>query len=109
MKKGLQEWMKELEGNKELAKKVQEMKDPKDIVKIAHENGYEITEDEIMDAVLESVSGGGFGSSMKKFFGGLIETFTPYAKKSFEVLKEVGTAAGSAAQESFKKAMKKYF
>ncbi len=103
MKKGLQEWMKELEENKGLAKQVQEMKDPKEIVKIAHENGYEITEDELMDAVLESVSGGGgiLTSTLKKCLGRLIETCA-------EGIQEIGKAAVETAGESLERTVKEY-
>lgn len=56
--KGIQEFLKDLKTNEELAKKFKGVEKAEDIVKLAKENGYEFTEDDYMDAQMDSVSGG---------------------------------------------------
>ncbi len=56
--KGIQEFLKDLKTNDELAKKFKGVEEAEDIVKLAKENGYEFTEDDYMDAQMDSVSGG---------------------------------------------------
>lgn len=56
--KGIQEFLKDLKTNEELAKKFKGVEEAEAIVKLAKENGYEFTEDDYMDAQMDSVSGG---------------------------------------------------
>lgn len=57
-KKGLKEFLESLKSNKELAEKLSKLDDAKEIVALAKENGYEVTEEEVMDMKMEAVSGG---------------------------------------------------
>ena len=66
--KGIQEFLKDLKTNEELAKKFKGVEKTEDIVKLAKENGYEFTEDDYMDAQIDSVSGGSF----KNFAGDVL-------------------------------------
>lgn len=68
--KGIQEFLKDLKTNEELAKKFKDVEKAEDIVKLAKKNGYEFTEDDYMDAQMNSVSGGGLGG-----FDSLIDKF----------------------------------
>lgn len=60
--KGIQEFLKDLKTNEELAKKFKGVEEAEAIVKLAKENGYEFTEDDYMDLQMDSVSGGSLGS-----------------------------------------------
>ena len=44
--KGIQEFLKDLKTNEELAKKFKGVEKAEDIVKLAKDNGYEFTEDD---------------------------------------------------------------
>ena len=61
-KKGLKEFLESLKSNKELAEKMSKLDDAKEIAALAKENGYEVTEAEIMDMKMEAVSGGFVGA-----------------------------------------------
>ena len=67
--KGIQEFLKDLETNEELAKEFEGVEKEEDIVKLAKEKGYEFTKEDYMDAQMDSVSGGigGFDSLVNKF------------------------------------------
>ena len=56
--KGIKEWANEIENNKEFAKKFEGKENASEIIELAKEEGYEFTEDELMDLKMESVSGG---------------------------------------------------
>ncbi|MDQ5984091.1 MAG: Nif11-like leader peptide family RiPP precursor [Eubacteriales bacterium SKADARSKE-1] len=57
-KKGISEWAKDLKHNPKVAKKFMGVKTVSDILSVAKENGYEITENELMDPDLNTVAGG---------------------------------------------------
>lgn len=59
--KGIQEFLKDLETNEELAKEFEGVEKEEDIVKLAKEKGYEFTKEDYMDAQMNLVSGGGIG------------------------------------------------
>ena len=57
--KGLKEFLKLLKEDKKLFSEVEKVQNDADkVVEIAKVHGYEFTEDEYMDAKLETVSGG---------------------------------------------------
>ncbi len=56
--KGLKEFIEDLAKNNKLREKFKDLKDVKEIVKLAKKEGYEFTEDEYMDKQMENVSGG---------------------------------------------------
>ena len=56
--KGIAEWAMDVDSNEELAKKFEGIEDPKEMVELAKKEGYEFTEQELMDLKMESVSGG---------------------------------------------------
>lgn len=56
--KGIVEWAKDLKSNREVAEKFVNVKTIDEILSIAKENGYEFTENELMDFNLEAVAGG---------------------------------------------------
>ena len=62
-RKGIKEWVEDLAANEKLAKKFEGIEDPKEILELAKKEGYEFTEDELMDLKMEAVSGGGDWSS----------------------------------------------
>lgn len=55
---GMKEWLKKIAEDEELRKKLEEKEEPKEIVDLAKEYGFEITEDELMDLQMEHVHGG---------------------------------------------------
>ena len=64
--KGIQEFLKDLRANEELAKNFKGVEKAEDILNLAKENGYEFTEDDYMDAQMDSVSGGGIGKLIQR-------------------------------------------
>ncbi|MDQ5984094.1 MAG: Nif11-like leader peptide family natural product precursor [Eubacteriales bacterium SKADARSKE-1] len=63
--KGIMEWAKDLKHNEKVAEKFTGVKTVGDILSVAKKNGYEFTENELMDLDLDSVSGGLFGPKMR--------------------------------------------
>ena len=87
-KKGIKEWVKDMENNEGLRVKFEGKESSEEIVALAKEEGYEFTVDEFMDLQMEMVSGGGkVGDWFKKTFskknlkkfgrtiGGVLEDF----------------------------------
>lgn len=65
--KGIQEFLKDLETNEELAKEFEGVEKEEDVVKLAKEKGYEFTKEDYMDAQMNLVSGGiGIGDVIKR-------------------------------------------
>lgn len=58
MAKGIMEWAKDLKHNEKVAEKFAGVKTVSDILSVAKKNGYEFTENELMDLDLDSVAGG---------------------------------------------------
>lgn len=56
--KGLKEFIEDLAKDNKLREKFKDLRDVKEIVKLAKKEGYEFTEDEYMDKQMEAVSGG---------------------------------------------------
>lgn len=56
--KDLKGFLEAIYNDKKLAEKVNEAKDVKEMVKIANEAGYAVTEDEMNDFLMEAVAGG---------------------------------------------------
>lgn len=72
--KGIKEWAIDVASNEELAKKFEGISDSKKIIELAKKEGYEFTEQELMDLKMEAVSGGkiDFGKVLdfgKKVYG----------------------------------------
>lgn len=63
--KGIKEWAMDVDSNEELAKKFEGIENPKEIVDLAKKEGYEFTEEELMDLKMEVVSGGFSWNSIK--------------------------------------------
>ena len=61
--KGLKEFLEVMGKDKELSAKVKGAGDVKEMVKIAKEEGYAVTEEEMNEFLLEAVSGGLFNFS----------------------------------------------
>lgn len=78
VKKGIKEWLIDLENNEELVKKFEGKETPEEIVALAKEEGYEFTVDEFMDLQMEMVSG---GLSAREFFGGAFKFLGKARKK----------------------------
>ena len=57
-RKGIKEWVEDLAANEKLAKKFEGIEDPKEILELAKKEGYEFTEEKLMDLKMEAVSGG---------------------------------------------------
>ena len=57
-KKGIKEWVADMEANEEMLKKFEGLEEPEEVVKLAKELGYEFTEDEFSDLQMDAVSGG---------------------------------------------------
>lgn len=74
-KKGIKEWVADMEANEEMLKKFEGLEEPEEIVKLAKELGYEFTEDEFSDMQMDAVSG---GFSLGSVFG--------IVKKGYQVL-----------------------
>lgn len=57
--KNINDWAKELKHNEEVAKKYQGVKDVEDILRVAHNDGYNFSKQELLDFDLGAVAGGG--------------------------------------------------
>ena len=88
--KGIKEWAMDVDSNEELAKKFEGIEDPKEIVELAKKEGYEFTEDELMDLKMEAVSGGvAWGKIFKTGANGLGSVLGHISKK--ETWDKIGT------------------
>ena len=56
--KGIKDWQKDVEADKELMRKFEDLEEVEDVIKLAEELGYKFTDDEFMDLQMEMVSGG---------------------------------------------------
>lgn len=85
--KGIKEWIADINSNEELMKKFEGIEDSKEVVELAKKEGYEFTEDELMDLKMEAVSGGGIG---RRVWKGL-STATRFilSDKSVKFLREI--------------------
>ena len=82
--KDLKAFLEVMGKDKALSEKVRGAKDVKEMVKIANEAGYAVTEDEMNDLLLEAVAGGlTFGE------------FLDYTEKALDQTKDVVAVAGS--------------
>ncbi len=57
---GINEWYRKVTTDKEFAKKFADITDNKKIVSLANKEGFNFTEEELMDLKMESAAGGGF-------------------------------------------------
>ena len=55
---GIKEWIKRMSEDKEFSKKYQNINDNKEIARLAREDGFDITEEEIMDLKMQVAAGG---------------------------------------------------
>ena len=62
-KKDLNDWAKELKHDEQVAKKYQGVKNVEDILKVAHNDGYNFSKSELLDFDLGAVAGGKGGTS----------------------------------------------
>lgn len=79
--KDLKAFLEDVKTNKELSAKVSEAKDAKEMVAIANAAGYTVTEDEMTDFLMESVSGG---------FS--LAPFTQFVRRTLDVMDKVDSA-----------------
>ena len=56
--KNIKEWAERIENDEEFAKKFEGIEDSKEMLDLAKKEGYEFTEEELMDLRMEAVSGG---------------------------------------------------
>lgn len=90
-KRGIIEWAKDLKHNEKVAEKFTGVKTVSDILAVAKENGYEFTENELMDFDLDSVAGGGTGGQKTKD-----DKNSPSGKIKLDILTQVATASANA-------------
>lgn len=75
--KGILAWAKELKHNEKFAKKFEGVKTVKDILSVAKQNGYEFSEQELVDLDLDAVAGGAlFGADFDADFDAKLGVFT---------------------------------
>ncbi len=66
--KNINDWAKELKHNEKVAKKYQGVKNVEDILRVAHEDGYNFSKKELLSFDLGAVAGG--GGNKEKNVGG---------------------------------------
>ena len=82
--KGIKEWANEIENNKEFAKKFEGKENASEIIELAKEEGYEFTEDELMDLKMEVISGGSIIGSVAGLLSKFIQGVGYASKKTGE-------------------------
>ncbi len=87
---GINEWYRKVTTNKEFAKKFAGLEDNKKIVSLAKEEGFNFTEEELMDLKVEAAAG---GWNPFEFFGNIIakgkELYDQYGKPIINTGKEL--------------------
>ena len=94
-KKGIMEWAKDLKHNEKVAEKFVGVKTVSDILSVAKANGYEFTENELMDFNLDSVAGGTDSNNAQQSKGG-------YSGRDIrvDVLTQIANASANAVGEN---------
>jgi len=86
---GINEWVKKIHEDKAFAKKFENLEDPKKIIAIAKENGYEITEQDLNDLKMAAAAGGK-GFSLKDIsWGEVFDGMTKYGPKILGIATEI--------------------
>lgn len=99
--KDLRAFLEVMGKDKELSEKVRGAKDVKEMVKIAKEEGYSVTEDEMNDILMEAVAGGKF--NLDSFIAGTVGSLGKgleamgQAKSQGASWKDAATAGGITA------------
>ena len=100
-KKGIIAWAKELKHNEKLAKKFEGVKTVQDILSVAKQNGYEFSEQELVDLDLDAVAGGALvkGADLRANLKAGIFTDVKNKKNELNVIKanQTATATGQEA------------
>ena len=99
--KGILAWAKELKHNEKLAKKFEGVKTVQDILSVAKQNGYEFSEQELVDLDLDAVAGGALvkGADLRANLKAGIFTDVKNKKNELNVIKanQTATATGQEA------------
>lgn len=105
--KDLKAFLEVMGKDKEFSEKVRGAKDVKEMVEIAKEEGYSVTEDEMNDFLMEAVSGGfNFGTFLGKVVDTTVDTVKTVVDKKTqgatwgESLKDGGVKMGTGIIES---------